>query len=158
MVFAVGHEQPSFGIEGQGVGRRKLAGGGPFLSPRLDKLPVFRQLHDPRVRISAMSVADENVAVRSDGHRRRPIESVRTVASHSRLAKRHQHLSIRAELEDLVALSVASLGVSYPYAPIPIHEDTVRNHEQSSAEALHQLAGRVEFEDGRFGMAGATVS
>src|SRR6266851_6520091 len=105
-----------------------------------------------------MSVADENVAIRSDGHRRRPIESVRTVAGHSRLAKRHQHLSIRAELEDLVALSVASLGVSYPNAPIPIHEDTVRNHEQSCAEALHQLAGRVEFEDGRFGTARASVS
>src|SRR5258708_10878483 len=123
MVFAVGHEQPSFGIEGQGVGRRKLAGSGPFLSPRLDKLTIFRKLHNPRVRISAMSVADEDVAIRSDGHRRRPIESILGGAGHSRLAQRHQDLSVRTKLEDLVALSVASLGVRYPNAPIPIHED-----------------------------------
>ena len=39
-VRAVGHEQPSLGIEGQGVGRVKLARGRPLLSPGLDELSI----------------------------------------------------------------------------------------------------------------------
>src|ERR1700704_101170 len=121
VVSAVGNEETPFGIESQGVGRLELPGSRSLFSPRFDEFPVFRKLHDPRVRIAAMPVADEDVAIRSDGHGRRPIKSVWSIAGDSRLTERHQDLSIRVELEDLLALSIFSLGVSCPYVPVPIH-------------------------------------
>ena len=98
-----------------------------------------------------MPVADKDVAIRGNGHGGRPIKSVWAIAGDSRLTERHQDLSIRVELEDLLALSIFSLGVSCPHISVPIHKDAVRDHEHPRAEALHQLAGMIEFEDGRFG-------
>jgi len=88
----------------------------------------------------------------------RPIKSVWSIASDSRLTKRHQDLSIRVELEDLLALSIFSLGVGCPHVPVSIHKDAVRNHEHPRAEAFYQLAGMIKFEDRRFGPARAGVS
>src|SRR6267378_7826125 len=105
-----------------------------------------------------MPVADEDVAIRSDGHGGRPIKSVWAIAGDSRLTERHQDLSIRVELEDLLALSILSLGVSCPHVPVPIHQNAVRDHEHLRAEALHELAGMIKFEDRRFGPARAGVS
>src|SRR5467141_4090453 len=158
VVSAVGNEQTSFGIESQGVGRLELPGSLSLLPPRFDELPISRKLHDPRVRIAAMPIADEDVAIRGNGHGGRPIKSVWSIAGDSRLTERHQDLSIRVELEDLLALSIFSLGVSCPHVPIPIYQDAVRDHEHPRAEALHQLPGMIEFEDGRFRPALAGVS
>jgi len=51
------------------------------------------------------------------------------IAGDSRLTERHQDLSIRVELEDLLALSIFSLGVGCPHVSVPIHQDAVRDHE-----------------------------
>lgn len=49
------------------------------------------------------------------------IESVRTLPGDSGLSERHQELSIRTELEDLVPLSVSSLGVGRPDVALLVH-------------------------------------
>src|SRR6267378_1300113 len=105
-----------------------------------------------------MPVADKDVAIRGNGHGGRPIKSVWAIAGDSRLAERHQNLPVRAKLENLLALSIFSLGVSCPHISVPIHKDAVRNHEHPRAEAFYQLAGMIKFEDRRFGPALAGVS
>ena len=61
-----------------------------------------------------MPVRGEDVAIGSDRDGIRLIEGVRSVARDSRLAERHQDLSLRIELEDLVALSIFALAVGEP--------------------------------------------
>src|SRR6266403_1558861 len=102
-----------------------------------------------------MPVADKDVATQGDGHGGRPIKSVWAIAGDPRLAERHQNLPVRAKLENLLALSIFSLGVSCPHISVPIHKDAVRNHEHPRAEAFYQLAGMIKFEDRRFGPARA---
>ena len=65
-------------------------GAGAFLAPGLDELAVLGELHDARVGVAAMSVGDEDVAVRRghDGGRR--VELVRAAARDAGLAERQQ--------------------------------------------------------------------
>src|SRR5437764_11795016 len=86
-----------------------------------------------------MSVGDENIAIRRDDDIRRPIESLRAVAGDSWLAERHQHSSIRTELEDLVAFAVFSVAIGYPHVSFFVHADAVGKHEHAGAEASKSL-------------------
>src|SRR6266436_4823024 len=49
VVLTVADEQPAAGIESQGMNDIELAWAHPFLSPCLEELSVFVELHDPRV-------------------------------------------------------------------------------------------------------------
>src|SRR5436309_16100175 len=94
-----------------------------------------------------MSVGDEDITTGSNQNIGRLIERVLTVAGNYGLPQSHQDLPLRTELENLVALSVLSLGIGDPHISCLVHEDTVRKDEQPRAEALHQLAGRGELKN-----------
>ena len=81
-----------------------------------------------------MSVGDENVTVRSGCDSGRPVEGVRTVSCNSCLTEHQQDLSIRTELNDLVALAVFSLCVSHPHVAVLVDMHAVREHEHSRAK------------------------
>ena len=104
-----------------------------------------------------MPIANEDVAVRSDRHTGRPVERVWSISGDSRLAKRQQNLSVRAELEDLLTFSVGALRVRDPQVPILIHVHAVRNHEHPRAEALYEFSRRIKFEDGRIRLSHAGI-
>ncbi|PYS55072.1 MAG: hypothetical protein DMG13_05765 [Acidobacteria bacterium] len=87
-----------------------------------------------------MPVADENVAVRRDHNIGRSIEGVGTFRSNAGLAQRHQHLSIRAELEDLVAFAILSLRIGHPDVAVAVYSHPVSLHEHPRAKAFHELA------------------
>src|SRR5690242_9891726 len=105
-----------------------------------------------------MPVTHENVAVRSNGHRRGPVEGVRAVSGDSRLAQGHKHFSVRIEFEDLVALSVAALGIRDPNISLSIHKNAVWNHQHSRRKAFHKFSGRIEFQNGGIALAQAGSS
>src|SRR5207244_5971002 len=74
----------------------------------------------------------------------------------SGLAERHQKLSIRTELENLVTLSVfvgifpvGSFSVSYPDVSFTIDMDPVRTNEHPSTKTLHEFSRCIELENGR---------
>ena len=138
-VPAVGDKQPAVRVHREIVWRVELTRAGPLLSPRLDELPVFRELHDARVRLAAVAVGDEDVAVRSDQDVGRLIERIGTVAGDSRLAQRHQDLAIGAELEHLVTLHSPGIAVGHPHVALPVHMNAVRADEHPRAKALHNL-------------------
>src|SRR5262245_63482106 len=134
----------------------KLARTSPFLSPGLYELSVLRELHDPRVRIPAVSVRDENVAVGRSDDIGRLIEGVRAVAGDSNFAERQQDLSIRTELDDDVSLPDRCLSrragrdsVGHPDVSVSVHMHAVREYEHPLAEAVHELDRRIKLEDGR---------
>src|SRR6266571_3993334 len=156
-VAAVADEQPSPGIQGDGVRRVELAGGGPFLAPGLDEFPVRREFHDARVGIPAVSVRDKDVAVRSGDDVRRPVEGVRTVPGDSGLAEGQQDLSVGAELDDLVTFSVFSIRVRDPHIAATVHMDAVRKHEHPRAKGLEDLARWLQLDHGRYVRTGAGV-
>ena len=74
IVTPVGHKQASLGIERERVRDVELARGRSFRSPGHQEVAIFGELYDPRVAISTVSVGDENIAVRGDGHGRWAIE------------------------------------------------------------------------------------
>src|SRR5207245_9029475 len=92
----------------------EFAGARTLLAPGLDELAVLRELHDPRIGISTMPVADEDVTVGSSHDGRRRIELVVAGASNARLAEREQQLALRAELEHLMALALNAKAVGDP--------------------------------------------
>src|SRR5262245_15963669 len=137
--------------------RVELARGRPLLAPRIDELSILRELHDARIRIPAVSVGDENVTVRSGCDSRRPVEGVRTGSCYSCLTKHQQDLSIRIELDDLVALAVFSLSVSHPHVAVFVDMHAVREHEHSRPKRFHRLAGPIELEYRRKVRTGAGI-
>src|SRR5438105_2693869 len=72
-------------------------------------------------------------------------------------ARRHQKLSLRAELHYRLALAVLRPAVAYPDVVVLIHEHAVRVIEHSGAEAGHALARGVELLDRREIRAGAII-
>ena len=83
----------------------------PFVAPGLDELAVRGELHDPGIGVAAVSVGDEDIAVGRDqdvGGRVQEIVAL-VVAGDAGLAQGHQHLAVRAELDDRVALAVLGL-------------------------------------------------
>ena len=96
-----------------------------------------------------MSVRDKNVAVRRDQHIARLIERVGPVSRDSRLAERQQHFSVLAELENLVALPIFGVAIRDPHIVVFIYKETMRPHNHPRAKAFHQIARRIEFQNGR---------
>src|SRR5213593_5034650 len=136
----------------------ELAGTRSFPPPGFEEFSVLGKLHDPCVRIPAVSVGNENGPVGSDGDGGWAIEGVLTSAGDSRLAQRQQNLPVRAEFENLLALAVFGLAVSGPHVSVLVHRETVRINKHSCAKAVHEPAGRVELENGRKLRTGARVS
>src|SRR6516164_9316348 len=118
-----------------------------LLAPSLDELAVLVEFDDAGIGVAAMPVADEDVAVGRDQHRRRRIEFVRTGAGDALLAERHQHLAVRAELEDLMALAVLALAVGDPDIALRIDENAVRENEHAGAKTGDEFARGIELED-----------
>src|SRR5262245_43666618 len=96
-----------------------------------------------------MPIGDENVAVRRGHYVARTIEGVGPVTGNSRLAERHQHLSVRVELEHLVALAILPGRVGRPDVAVAVDMETVRLIEHSLAKHLQDLARRIELNDRR---------
>src|SRR5215472_5039356 len=113
-------------------------------APGLDEFSILRELHDARVRLLAVSVGDEDVAIGRDQDIGRPIEGVGPVARDPGLAQRHQHLSIGTELDNRVALAVAVSAVGHPDVAVPVREQAVRPIDHAAGEARYQFAGGVE--------------
>src|SRR5580700_1659500 len=94
--------------------RAELAFARALAPPGLDEFPVLVELHDSCIRVSAMPVGDEDVAVGCDDDGGRRIEGIGGLARHAGLAERHQNLSIRTELENLMPLPAFALPVGHP--------------------------------------------
>src|SRR5262249_20314426 len=101
VVATVRDEQAAGRIHRQRVRQGKLPWAAAALAPCGDELTFFGELHDTRIGITAMAVADEDIAIGGDEHIRRGIECVGIGAGNAGLAKGHQYLALRAELEHL---------------------------------------------------------
>jgi hypothetical protein len=86
-----------------------------------------------------MPVGDENVAVRRDYDSRRVDERVRSIRADARFAERQQDLSLRTELENLVAFSALPFPVGRPHVSVAVHMETMGIHEHARAKAFQQL-------------------
>src|SRR5262249_40389684 len=131
----------------QGVGAVDLAGRAALLAPGLDELAGLVELDDAGVGVAAVTVGNEDVAVRRHQRRGGRVEFIRGAAGNARLAERQQHLAVRAELEDLVALTFLAESVRYPDISFRVDGEAVRKQDEASAETLHELAGFIELED-----------
>src|SRR5262245_12344400 len=94
-----------------------------------------------------MSVSDENVPIRCDVYGGWRIELVRSAASDASLAKPHQDLAVRTELNNLLPLAAPSQVVSYPNVTSAINVKAMRQNEHAGAKALHQPARCVELQN-----------
>src|SRR2546426_2483063 len=156
IVAPIANKQPAAGIHGQGVRRIELAWGVALLAPRFNELAILRELQNTCVRIPAMAVRDKDIAIWCDQDGGRLIERVGTITGDSCLAERHQDLAVRAELENLVTLSVSpgilpvgSFSVRHPDVSFPVHMDPMRTDEHPRTKALHQLSCRIKLQNGR---------
>ena len=118
-----------------------------LLAPGLDELAVLGELHDARVGVAAVSVGDEDVAVRRDDDGGRRVEVSGPLPGDAGLAERQQQLAVGAELEHLWPLPSLAEAVGHPDVAVAVDVNAVREQQHSGAEALHQLAGRIELED-----------
>src|SRR5262245_65590801 len=135
-VAALADEHPACGSGRNSVKLSELPRRRPFPSPRLDKLAVLRKSDDPRVGIAAMSIGHENIAALRSDNGRGPIECVLAVSCHARFSKGQQNLSIRTELDTLVAFAVFSVGVGHPHVAVPINVHAMRKYKHARAESL----------------------
>ena len=154
--------------------RTEFAGRGAELAPRLDEFAVLRELRDScdgvrrGVRVlPAVSFGDEDVAVR----RRHDVvgfgERLGRIPGDAGLANRHQHLTLGAELDHLMADQLrgrrrrrragrcAARGtravvvrVGHPDVAVLVDVNAVGERDHPGAEALHELAGGVELQHG----------
>src|SRR5581483_7124066 len=137
-----GDEQTALRIHREAVRMIELAASRSSSSPGLDQHAVFRQLDDATDVVRAVAFGDEDVAVRRDEDVVWLIEEF-TVAAATLLAENHQQPALRAEFEDLMAAT----AVGDPDVVVGVDEDAVRKREDAGAEALDQLAGRIEVQD-----------
>src|SRR5450631_1343873 len=93
----------------------ELAGAGASPAPRHDELAATGELDDSSIGLAAMPVTDDDVAI--GGHRdiRRSVEHIGAVAGDSGFAERQHHLALWTELDDLVALAIATGVVARPH-------------------------------------------
>jgi hypothetical protein len=87
-----------------------------------------------------MSIGDEDVAVRSNEHRRWRVEFVSTTAGDPGFAEREQHLAVRTELDNLMTFALLAQPIGDPDVALAIDMDAVRQHQRANAEAFHQVA------------------
>ena len=129
----------------------ELARSHAFSSPRLDELSIFIEFHDSgvarRSASSAVSISDEDVAVRRDRNFGRLVEFIEIRSGNTRLAERHQESTVRAELQDLLPFSPSRAVVGNPYIAVSIHGDFVRTDDHTPTKALQQLSGRVKLKN-----------
>src|SRR5689334_16010769 len=128
-----------------------------LLAPFLHEGAVLAELDHAVVLAVAVAVGHEDVAVRSDDDVGRLIEEVRPRSADARLAKRHQHLALWAELEYLVPLARFSARVGHPQVAVAIDGGAVREDEHALTPRLEQLAVLVVLQDRRLAAAGAGV-
>ena len=151
VVLAIADKQPSSRIEGNRVDDIEFTRSHAFTAPGLDELSILVELHDASVAsgctATAVSVRNEDVAVRSDCDFGRLIELVEARSGNARLAERHQELSFRTELQHLLALSGYGSVVGDPNVTVFVHGDFVGAHDHALSETLQQLTRRVELED-----------
>ena len=109
VVVAVGDEDAALHVDGDAVQRAELARRVAGLAPRLDELAVLenftrgccRSARGRRRRRCRRSRRPRRSSASGSGARR---------CRHARFAERHQHLALRAELDDLVSGLHARFG------------------------------------------------
>src|SRR5450432_3212425 len=101
----------------------ELAGTGALDAPFLEVLAGFVEFHNAIVRHAAMAVGDENIAIGRDQYIGRHVERVVAAPGDSSLAEAHQHLSVRAELDDLKSHAALGLTVGHPDIAVAVHAD-----------------------------------
>src|SRR5262249_14978287 len=140
-------------------------------APRLDELAVLREADEAIVAaarrvhvvfertdaVATVAIGDPDVAVLRHDHAGGPVEMLVVGAGHARFAKRHHQLAVTAELVDLmpevflepgVAARIAvGRAVGHPDEPFTIDEEAVREVHDPFAEAPHELAVHIDFDD-----------
>ena len=159
IVGSVANQQPTAGIQRDGVGVVELAMPRSGLAPRLNEFSVPGKLLNAVVslRSAGMSFGYENVTVGSHYHIGWFIEQSWLSARNTGFAERHQNLSIRAELEHLGSFSVFELGIGHPQIPLRVQSGTMRKHEHPFAPAFEKSSGLIELQDRRLTSSGARV-
>src|ERR1700686_4749528 len=94
-----------------------------------------------------MPVTDNDVAIAGNRDIRWSVEHVGALTCDTGCAKRQQYLALWTELDDLVALAVATSVVSRPHVAIAIHIETMGMVEETLAKPHHKLSGGIEFFD-----------
>src|SRR5690349_2149382 len=108
-----------------------------------------------------MAIGHEDVAIGRNRYSRWLIERIRPVSGDARRAERHQHLPVRADLQHLLAHrdtvrvfrryaedGLLVVGIGRPDVSVLVDGESVRMREQPDAEALEQIARRIELQDG----------
>src|SRR5262245_10367148 len=166
VVAAIGHPQAAASVERQRVRRAELAVTHADSAPRLDELPVGRELADARccaaldalgdgVRgdhaLCFVSIGHIDAAVGADDNVVRLVELTVGVAGLARDAQAQQLLTLRAELVDLMPLGacLVTREISDPHVAPHVHGDAVRRNHDALAEVRQHRAGlAIELEDG----------
>src|SRR5262245_12724404 len=149
VVDAVSHEQPASRIHGELMRRAELARTAAALAPGLDEGAVLGELENAVIGARAVSLRHEDVAVRRHEDVGRLIERVGGVgvAGDARLAQRHQHFAVLAELDDGLALAILRSRVGYPDVAFAVDMEAVRIVHRAGAELGLQVAVGVELHD-----------
>src|SRR6516164_8048846 len=135
-------------------------------TPRLDELPVGRELADARRGTALDALGDRvrgdhalcfvtighvDAAVGADDDVVRLVELTVGVAGLARDAQAQQLLALRAELVDLMPLGACLVAgeVRDPYVALRVHADAVgRNHDALAEVREHSAGLAIELEDG----------
>src|SRR5262249_18441425 len=152
---AVGDEETSSRIHCETMRRIELTGPCSLLTPRLDELAVLIELHNSRVGISAVSVSNEDIAVRSGDHIRRLVECILAVTGDAGFSEREEDLALRTELDHDVALTRGFWIVSasrwdaicHPDISFFVYVYAVREDKHAAAKAFDQRSCFVKLED-----------
>src|SRR6266481_7512580 len=166
VVAAIGHPQAASPVERQRVRRAELAVTHADSTPRLDELPVGRELADARrgaaldalcdrVRgdhaLCFVSIGHIDAAVWADDDVVRLVELTVGVAGLARDAQAQQLLALLAELVDLMPLGACLVAreIGDPHVALLVHCDAVWRHHHAFAEVREHGAGLpIELEDG----------
>src|SRR5205814_6655514 len=97
-----------------------------LLAPRLDELPALVELDDAGVRVAAVPVGDEDIAVRRGHDRGGCVEFVLPAAGLAGLAEREQQLALGRKLEHLMALAPEAEAVGHPDIAVAVDMQAVR--------------------------------
>ena len=112
-----------------------------------EEAAVLRKLHDARVRFTAVSVSDVNVAIGCHRHRRWPVKEFVALTGNPGLAERHQYLALRAELNDDMALAVFAVGIGDINVAFAVERHAVRKHEHIAAKGFDDIAVTIKLEN-----------
>src|SRR5215470_10272854 len=166
VVAAIGHPQAPSPVERQRVRRAELAVTHADSTPRLDELPVGRELANARrgaaldalgdgVRgdhaLCFVSISHVDAAVGADDDVVRLVELTVGVAGLARDAQAQQLLTLRAELVDLMPLGAGLVAreIRDPHVALHVHGDAVRRNHDALAEIReHRASLAIELEDG----------